>query len=476
MKLEHRLAFLTAFVTAGTTATCLGMAFLLVRHSARSELDEYVVDGAKAVAVVVSHLENVEMREATSRNLVIPDDVALIVQRIALYSASGQRIASRPEAIDVPSQLDDLLKSREVKLNRPFDLTLPDGPMRAVLVSSPALDGMTVLHAVSRASLDATIQSRAQIFTLLFLGALALVVFAARWLGRRLARDVDHVTAVARRVASGELTARAGTTVLASPETQNLARELDNMVTELAALMASQRSFISYAAHELRSPLTALQGELQLALRRPRTEESYVETLGNALNEVVSLTQLAEDLLTLARAQADTTAVEQSDIVSIVEDALRLVQGAAQIKNTTIDVDIGRIVGTTVVGRRCDLSRVLRNLLENAVKFGPHGGRVLVTGSKEGSYIVFEVDDSGPGIAPKDRANLFEPFFRGSSQMTGTGLGLAIAREIARKSGGDITYDETYQQGTRLQVRLVAVRHEKRSGTAPNRDSSTPPK
>ena len=324
---------------------------------------------------------------------------------------------------------------------------------------------MTVLHAVSRAQLEAKTTARAQIFTSLFFGTLALVVLAARWLGRRLATDVNRVTAVAKRVAQGELSARAGTTGLTSPETRNLARELDHMIGKLAALMASQRSFISYAAHELRSPLAALQGELQLALRRPRTEEAYVETLGNALTEVASLTQLAEDLLTLARAQSDSTSTEHAKLEDIVEDALRLVQGAAQIQDTSIDVDIEGIENSVVLGRRSDLSRLLRNLLENAIKFGPRGGCVRLYGRNEGNSAVIAIEDHGPGIALKDHAQLFEPFFRGSSQTTGTGLGLAIAKEIARKSSGDIILDDTVLSGTTIRVVLRLIANEETEST-----------
>jgi signal transduction histidine kinase len=460
MKLEHRLAFLTAGITAGTTATCLAIAFLLVRHSAMRELDEVVVDGAKAAAVVVSHLEDEAEREANVQPLSIPDEVALIVQRIAVYSSSGQRIASRPEAVDVPERLKELLASPGVKVNKPFDIELPEGPMRAVLISNHALKGKLVLHAVSRAQFDAKITTRAQIFTSLFFVSLALVVFSSRWLGRRLASDVDRITVVARRVANGELSARAGTVGLTSPETRNLARELDHMIAELAALMASQRSFISNAAHELRSPLAALQGELQLALRRPRTEEGYVETLGNALAEVGALTQLAEDLLTLARAQSDSSTTEQALVEDIIEDAMRLVQGSAQIQETAIAVDLTNIETLTVIGRRGDLARLLRNLLENAIKFGPRGGQVRLTVVREGSFVELSVEDEGPGITVKDRAQLFEPFFRGTSQVTGTGLGLAIAREIAKKSGGDIYFDERYRMGTRLCVKLAIANDE----------------
>jgi two-component system heavy metal sensor histidine kinase CusS len=462
MKLAHRLALLTAGVTAGTIATALVSAFLLVQHSARRELDEVVVDGAKAATVVVAQLEESPERGSTWRGLVLPDEVALMVQHVAVYTVDGKRIAARPEATDLPDDLRELSSQVGGRLNTPFDVELSGLPMRAVLVSSRALRGRTLVHAVSRSQLDEIIQSRARVFAGLFIGTLGLVLLAARWLGRRLAADVNRVTAVARRVASGELSARAGTTGLASPETRALAQELDNMVAELAALMASQRNFISYAAHELRSPLAAIQGELQLALRRPRTIDAYVETLGSVLSDVAALTQLAEDLLTLARAQANPSVIEQTHVAAVVEDAIHFVQGAAQIQDAKIDVEIDLVAKTRIVGLHSDLCRLLRNLLENAIKFGPSGGHVLVRGQRDADFVHLVVQDSGPGIDPKDQAGLFEPFFRGSTPISkstnGTGLGLAIALEIARKAGGDISLDSSYSGGARFLVKLAISR------------------
>jgi signal transduction histidine kinase len=462
MKLAHRLALLTSGVTAGTIATALVSAFLLVRHSARRELDEVVLDGAKAAAVVVAQHERSPDRSTVWRGLVLPDEVALMVQHVAVYSADGKRLAARPEVTELPEELRYLSSNVGGRLNAPFDIELSGRPMRAVLVTSRALQGMTLVHAVSRAQLNEVIQSRARVFTGLFIGTLGLVLLSARWLGRQLAADVNRVTAVARRVASGELTARAGTTGLASPETRALARELDNMVTELAALMAAQRNFISYAAHELRSPLAAIQGELQLALRRPRTADAYVETLGSVLSDVAALTQLAEDLLTLARAQANPSVPEQTSLAGVVEDSIRLVQGAAQIQEAKIDVEIEPIATIRVVGRHGDLCRMLRNLLENAIKFGPRGGHVVVRGLGEGELVTLVVQDAGPGIDPKDQAGLFEPFFRGSTQnaksTNGTGLGLAIALEIARKAGGDISFDSSHTGGARFLIKLTISR------------------
>lgn len=462
MKLEHRLALFTAGVTVGTIATCLGAAFVLMQHEAARELDQEVLDGANAATVVVAQLHNDDAPPGSEPPaLVIPADVALVVERVAVYSPDGKRVATRPAAIEVPNQLSELQRATGAKLNRPFDLRLPEGPMRAVLVSGKMLHGKTLLHAVSRSGLDDRVEFRRRLFVGLFAGTLALVIFSANWLGRRLAADVNRVTAVARRVASGELTARAGTAGLTSPETRNLARELDHMVGQLATLVASQRNFISYAAHELRSPLAAIHGELQLALRRPRTAEAYVEMLSSVLADVVSLTQLAEDLLTLARAQGEAVSGDDSRLDDVLHDALRLVQGAAQIQDMTIDVQADGCKLCHVAGRRGELARIVRNLLENAIKFGRPGGKVQVQASRTGDAIEIAVIDDGPGIAPKDQPSLFDPFFRSSSaaasQVSGTGLGLAIAREVARKAGGDVQLDTEYTGGTRMVVRLVVT-------------------
>lgn len=462
MKLENRLALITGAVTAGTITACLVTALVLVRRSATRELDEEVIDGAKAAAVVISELELETRDGAAPSRIDIPEDTELLVQRLAIYSKDGRRIATRPEGAEFPERLQQLLATPGAKLDQPFNLTLREGHMRAVLVSRRRLHGMTLLHAVSRDQLDEVIEARTRIFAGLFVATLALVVLAALWLGRRLAADVNHVTAVARRVASGELTARAGNAKLTSPETRNLARELDHMISELAALMAAQRNFISYAAHELRSPLAALQGELQLALRRPRTEESYVETLGDALTEVAGLTQLTEDLLTLAHAQAESTVVAEACVGAVVDESVRLVQGVAQIQEASVERDVSAIENAIVCGKETELARLLRNLLENAIKFGPVGGQVRVSGRLQGAAVLIAVTDQGPGIAQADRVGLFSPFYRGNTKATartpGTGLGLAIAREIARKCGGDVSLDESYTNGTRMVIRLPLAR------------------
>lgn len=462
MKLEHRLTLLTASVTAGTIAACLFTAYWLVQRAASAELDELVVDGANAMALVVSDNDG-RLKPLDSIQLDVPGHVVRIAHHFAIFDGNGPRIASTTRFVGVPNTLGEL---RDLGLpfviGKPFDLRNGAEAMRAVVVEPTQRPELRVLHAVPREPTDTSIASQRQVFLILFTLSLVLVVLGARWLGRRLASDVNHITEVARRVGSGDLTARAGTSHLTSPETRNLAVELNQMIAELLTLLSSQRNFISYAAHELRSPLTALQGELQLALRRPRSSESYVETLGKSLSEVQELAQLAEDLLTLARAQGQTEALSVSLLDEVIDEALRLVHGAAQVKEATIICTVDEVRSAHVLGHRSDLARALRNLLENAVKYGPRSDTVSLTGTIEGTSLWLAVEDHGPGISECDLDALFQPFYRGPSHATvstaGTGLGLAIAREIARNAGGDIECVEPDRPGARFRIRLAIAR------------------
>jgi two-component system, OmpR family, sensor kinase len=459
MRLEHRLTLLAASVTASTIAASLFTAFWFVKRAARMELDEVVIDGANAIALVVA--ENGGQFDPTeSVELDVPDHAVRIVHHVAVFDKRGFRVARTNQFDGIPETLQEVMtRGHMQREGKTFDLRVAAGLMRAVVMSSSRRPELRVLHAVPSEPTDISIANQRQVFIILFISSLALVVLGARWLGRRLAADVSHITDVARRVGSGELSARAGTSSLTSPETRNLATELNRMIAELLALISSQRSFISYAAHELRSPLTALQGELQLALRRPRSSESYVEALSTALSEVQALAQLAEDLLTLARAQAHHQSDAVSQVEEVVDEAVRLTQGAAQVNETNIVTDVDEVRGLRVIGSRSDLARALRNLLENAIKFSPRSSEVVLRAVRQGEAVLLTVEDQGPGVSARDFDALFQPFFRGTSRTTssvgGTGLGLAIAREIAHNVGGEVECVAVGRPGARFQLRLV---------------------
>jgi two-component system heavy metal sensor histidine kinase CusS len=290
--------------------------------------------------------------------------------------------------------------------------------------------------------------------------AMLSTVGIASWVGRRVASDVQRIAIVARQVAEGDLEARLRQGAFGSTELKSLASDLDHMVTKLAELVGAHKVFASYAAHELRSPLAALRGELQLALRRPRTVEDYEQALVSVLEEVEGLIGLAEDLLTLARVQGSAGAPATSLVADFVQDAVRVVNGIAQLRSIDIAV-MGMDEKLKVPGRRPDLTRVLRNLLDNAVAHSPDGETVALEISADSNRVSLALSDRGTGIPAADQPLLFQPFFRGFSthnnNRSGAGLGLAIARGIIEAHGGTICLDVDYKHGARFVIELPRV-------------------
>jgi signal transduction histidine kinase len=271
---------------------------------------------------------------------------------------------------------------------------------------------------------------------------------------------VQRIAGVARLVAEGELDARVGEGRFGSSELQSLASDLDHMVAKLGDLVSAHKVFASYAAHELRSPLAALRGELQLALRRHRTVDDYEQVLASLLEDVEGLIGLAEDLLTLARVQGTAGPTAKSQVADLVQDSVRVVSGIAQMRDIEIAVTNSND-NLMVPGRRPDLTRALRNLLENAVAHSPDGETVTLDITANLQSVTLSMSDHGPGIPSEEQPHVFQPFFRGmatqSHNRSGAGLGLAIAQGIIEAHGGTIHLDVGYTKGARFVIELPRV-------------------
>lgn len=216
-------------------------------------------------------------------------------------------------------------------------------------------------------------------------------------------------------------------------ELQELATSFNKLLDAVFIAYERQRQFAGDAAHQLRTPLTVLQGQIEVALRRRRPEEEYRQTLSIAQDEVLRLSATVETLLRLARPDAE------SPISGMLEVDLHdwLDEYMSKWKDHARGADIRHRCQPQLCCRTRPelLEQILEILLANAVKYSPAGSAINVVGIQEGSCCLLEVVDRGPGIAVEDQAAVFEPFFRTRSARQsgapGIGLGLALARRIA---------------------------------------------
>lgn len=264
---------------------------------------------------------------------------------------------------------------------------------------------------------------------------LTLLLGVTIWvvLGRAL-RPVDEM-----RRAAADVVRRGGSGSLPVPEQEELgalALTLNDLLDRLQSSAARQRTFVADAAHELRSPIAALRASLEVAAAHP---EAYAtpELVADLGREVLRMQGLVDDLLLLARVGSTPARVQDVDLAAVVAE----VADRAQVTGA------GRARGDAGA-----IGRVVRNLVENAVRHAATAVRVTVA---DGAVTV---DDDGAGIAPEDRARVFERFVRlddaREREAGGSGLGLAIAREVAREQGGDVELADSPLGGLRAVLRL----------------------
>ena len=264
---------------------------------------------------------------------------------------------------------------------------------------------------------------------------LAIVGSAVWWLLRSALHPVAEMTRQAAAWSEEDLDRRFG---LGAPhdELTRLASTLDGLLDRLAASLRHERRFSAELSHELRTPLAKLMAEAEVALRRDRTTAAYRDSLGVVLENAQQIVRIVDTLVAAAQHSAQPQGVANAQEVAEAIVAACADEATSRGVDLALDASAGRVR----VGVDRDLAeRILHPVVENACRYGRTLVRVGV--AREGSTVLFSVDDDGPGVADAEQETIFEPAVRGSagrSVPAGAGLGLALARRLARAASGDV--------------------------------------
>ncbi len=289
---------------------------------------------------------------------------------------------------------------------------------------------------------------------------LILAVTGGWWMAGRALAPIEEVMHTATQIQESNMSLR-----IASPDRRDevgrLIVTLNSMLDRIESSFKQIRRFTQDAAHELRTPLSCILSAVDVTLRRrDRTADEYREALEAVRDETMRLQKLSEDLLTLARAEHPASS-GRSDPALVCKRVMGEMKPLVEARRLICDV---RVLEGAVSINEDALARVIRNLLDNAVKFSPEGATIRIEGVGEGDASAsykFEVTDSGPGIAGEDLPNVFERFYRGAnagnSETPGSGLGLSIALALARQAGGDVSAENVAPHGARFCLRLPVL-------------------
>ncbi|WP_447979978.1 sensor histidine kinase [Candidatus Nitrospira bockiana] len=302
----------------------------------------------------------------------------------------------------------------------------------------------------------------------------AIAWIASDWLARKVLVPVKLLSTTAEAITASALKARA---ILDSPygELHQLTDAFNAMLDRLQKVFEAQRRFVDHAAHEMQTPLTVLQGNLEVALQKARTAEDYRETLVGNLKQVERLVSLARSLLTLARFAGDRPPVQLVPLA--LEPLLReIVQDLAILaEEQQIRLSFHSDSAPPIMGDAERLKQVVINLLDNALRYTDPGGSVTVRLSVLGHQVVVTVEDTGHGIESEHLPYLFDRFYRADRARArdsgGTGLGLPIVKEIVEAHGGRVEVASQPGKGTLFAVLLPAIATE---GHVSDRSRSAP--
>ena len=455
-----RLSALATAVFAAGTAAVFTVAYLTLAAGIRQRGDRWLDGETAALAKAAAHAPRAalaqafaeEARELATRRLAVSDEPEDARESVAFFALLDHR--GTPLLVHAPATWSEILPALEaahIRPGPPQSVPVPgwEYPLR---VASRALpDGSLLLAGESlagdKALLDETAQNLAWMWA-----AVTLCGFAVSWVSiRRLLARVDAVTEVAAAIGPEQL----GRRLPAQPHGDEIARlvaTFNVMLDRIETSIDQMRAIGEAVAHDLRSPITAIRGALEMALTAPDAGQAR-ERVASALDGLDRLTAMLDDALDASEAEAGALRLrrEPLELRALAGDVVELYIPAAQERGLAL-----RLRAPASVEVRADqalLRRALTNLLDNALAHLPAGCEVEVLVQTDGRTAAITVADNGPGFPPEIRDRAFERFVRGQ-RSSGTGLGLALVRAAAIVHVGTVRLEQPAGGGSAIAIEI----------------------
>ncbi len=303
-------------------------------------------------------------------------------------------------------------------------------PVRVLLTQLP--NGYQLLVARDLNDQQKVLRKIFNTVVLTILVTLALALIVGMIFGQQVLRRIEKVRKTAGEIIEGDLSQRMPVN-RRNNEFDQLSRTINSMLQRLEQLMHGMRNVTDNLAHDLRKPLNRIRNRLEVILLEPRDDDTYRETIARTVEDTEELIATFNALLSIARAESGERRQDwdEVDLTGLLEQMAELYEAAAEEEALSFSADIER--GLKLHGNRQLLAQAITNLLDNAMKFTPSGGRVTLTATRNNGSITVAVEDTGPGIPEPERERIFERFVRLDSARStpGSGLGLSLVKAVA---------------------------------------------
>lgn len=424
--------------------------WLSMRHSLLHDLNRSLQDQASSVgAFVDSELQDPSAKlpeELAEYAHALPGDTYLEVM-----DGHGARIFSSHPAFPWPSSRSGDFGRSQLRWRH----------ANYQLLSERFIAGgqqWRVTFAASLAPIDLLTGRLRWLLIALIPAVAALATFGGTWLSRRALKPVDEITAAARSIGIANLSERLRVP-RSNDELQRLSETWNDMLSRLEDAVSRLSQFTSDASHELRTPLAVIRTTAEIAVRRSRPPEAYRTALMQIVSESERMTQLVDDLLFLARCDADGQEMPMAtvDFAALVKALCSQMAPLAAERRVTIVPFIPR-EEIPILGNDLALRRLVLALLDNAVKYSKEGGKVTVEVSPSAGQVLLKIEDEGCGIPEAEIPLIFHRFYRTpegrEASTNGYGLGLSLAAAIAHRHSTRIEVESVLHAGSIFRLRL----------------------
>ncbi|MGA1871288.1 MAG: ATP-binding protein [bacterium] len=389
-------------------------------------------------------------------------DIKLTNIILQIYDSEGNQVASSkniPRTLELPDEtFDSLLKGDTYHYNIAVKL-IENRILRLRVVITPIAKAGVIKFFIQVASPLTHIQSSLNKLKALLFILVPLSIFMTSILNVFLAkitlRPLESISQIIGQINEENLKLRINT-LTTKDEIKNFADNFNDMLIRLEKAFISQKQFAQDVSHELRTPLTILKGELEVTLKQLRSPDEYEEVLKSCLEEINKFISIIENLLTLARLDCEEIQLveEEIDLRGLIGGILKDIHILAQQKNISIESDSEHIF--SIRGDKNKLTRVVLNLLDNAIKYTPENGTISIRMYNDDHWVVLQIRDTGIGISEKDLPYIFDRFYRvdKSRRNDGFGLGLSIAQSIIKAFHGRIEVESQLSKGSTFTIFL----------------------
>lgn len=444
MRIRSKIALVYTQLTFMVLLGAFTLVYVLTSRT--SEANFYDALWERAVLTAQFNFEKDEMPEQLYQNVANNYKFALDNESHQIFKADKPHIAdSLKKVIPGERNIKELLQGRTVEFRR--------GDLQSIAIYYPDNQGnfIIVLSAYDRHGSDSQ-QSLLKLLLLILVSSTILVYLIGLLYARQVMAPVVTIINNVKRITAKNLK-RSLREERGNDELSELSRTFNNMIERLHRSFEMQNSFIRNASHELRNPLTAILGETEIALSKPRSPEEYVQTLETVLVETERLNSMIKDLLLLAQTDFDFSRIPKENLdleellTGVADDVHKMFSGSVVL----VTVDGGRHYEMEGAGSLLKLAFL--NLIGNAAKFS-NGHPVIVRIGMDDTKVKIEIQDKGIGIPQNELRNIFQPFYRAANTANykGTGIGLALSERIVSLHSGKLGIVSEIGTGTSVTV------------------------